>query len=148
MNVITKIRELISHAHAQGYASELPPSVQTPLEHLAEEIDALAKRAGGGLALDVEKLVGDVNAKVDAVLTEIKTQFAGAVEAFGNRLDAAEEAICRLDHSLAPASSPAPAPAAVELPVAPAEQAAAPAAPAPAAPAPAAPADGAAPASA
>lgn len=82
-SLLERIRALIAGHHETGYANELPNSVTSVLEHIAEDVDALRDQVGTGSALPAdlelrECLAGRVQAIEDAV-AKIEDHLQGSV---------------------------------------------------------------------
>lgn len=111
MSLLARVKDLIAHFHLTGYASELPTSVTTVVEHVAETVENELKA--------IEKFVED---KFAALRAELKLAPAPVVK----QPDPVVQPAATPAATPAPAGATEPAPAATDL--APAAQPAAPAA--------------------
>lgn len=76
MNLLARVKQLIADHHATGYASQLPESVTSILEHIAETVDNLG---GVDVAKIEDTLKASVEAKVEHFLNELSTVVLGRV---------------------------------------------------------------------
>lgn len=126
MSISQKVRDLIADAHAHGYASELPQSLQSVLHAIADHVDGLVQGAAPDVSALAADVVGKLGEQMKAAIGGLKAEFEQALAQASAGVDQRIEAKFAELLAKAAANEPAaasPVPVSADAPAAAAEPA-------------------------